>query len=244
MAPIRRERKLLREVEAACLQRHRDEQQRYHKELLGLGDRSLGIFESIPAHLESAEKCLDRAEDDFADRAFAPFWDSIEHAAKCLAHFDKGVRHIQDDSSRYTELVRKYEDTPPQFPLARQSVERLAVGTATAERMQAIVRKAQRDFQFAMIYEQRKTNQILVAGFKNLAQALEQMAWQIAASIDNLAGSVGVMTSTLNESMRAIHSRLDDIGEMTRQRDDERAARERKALEMLDNIQRGRRPSL
>lgn len=117
--------------------------------------------------------------------------------------------------------------------------------------MKAIVQTAQRNFQFATIYEQRKTNQILVAGFTNLAQALDRMTWQITASIDDLAGSVDVMTSTLNESTRAIHSRLGDVAEMTSQHHDELmkeasegAARERKALEMLDNIQRGRRPSL
>jgi hypothetical protein len=59
------------------------------------------------------------------------------------------------------------------------------------------------------------------------------------------------MTSTLSESMRAVGSRMGDIAEMTsrhheelRKEASERAARERKALEMLDNIQRGRRPSL
>ncbi len=243
MAPIRKARATAKAQEAARLQRHRDEQQRYHKELLDLGDRSLGLFESMPTHLESAEKWLDKAADDFAERAFAPFWDSIENAVKCLAHCDEGVRRIKDNSSRYTELVREYEGMPPHFPIGRESVDKLGVGTATAERMQAMVRKAQRDFEFAMIYEQRKTNQILVAGFENLAQALEEMTWQITASIDGLAGSVRVMTSTLNESMRAIHSRLGDIAEMTGKQDDERAERERKALEMLDNIQRRRRPA-
>jgi hypothetical protein len=221
--------------EAARLQRHEEEQQEYRKQMIVLGKQSTGLFESLPKHLSSAEKYLEQAEVDFADGAFAPFWDSIENAAKMLGRFDEGVRHIKDNSSHYTKLLRKYEDTPPQFPLRVSSVEKLGVGIATAERMQVVVRKAQRDFQFAMIYEQRKTNQILVAGFKNLAQALEQMTWQITASIDDLAGSV-------NESMRAIHSRLGDLAEMTSQQHDERAARERKALEMLDNIQRGRRP--
>jgi hypothetical protein len=57
------------------------------------------------------------------------------------------------------------------------------------------------------------------------------------------------MTSTLDESMRAIHSRMGDIAETTTQHHkelskeaSERAAREKKVLEMLDNIQRGRRP--
>lgn len=237
--------------EKARLQRYREEQQGYRKQMIVFGEQSLGLFESMPKHLSAAEEDLDQAEVDFADGAFAPFWDSIEKAAKTLGRFDEGVRHINDNSSRYTELIKKYEDTPPEFPLARQSVAKLGVGTATAERMKAIVRNAQRNFQFATIYEQRKTNQILVAGFTNLAQALDRMTWQITASIDDLASSVDVMTSTLSESMRAVHSRMGDIAETTSQHHEELrkeasegAARERKALEMLDNIQRGRRPFL
>jgi hypothetical protein len=242
-------RRAAKAAEGARLQRHREEQQRYRNQMIDLGEQSIVIFEAMPERLSSAEIWLDQAQDDFAEGAFAPFWDSIENATKWLAHFDEGVRHIKDNVSRYAEVIRKYENTPPQFTLAHQSVAKLGVGTATSERMKAIVRTAQRNFQFAMIYEQRKTTQILVAGFTNLAQALDRMTWQITASIDDLASSVDGMTSTLNESIRAIDSRMGDIAETTRQhRADlmkeasEGAARERKALEMLDNIQRRRRP--
>ena len=235
--------------EMARLQRHRAEQQGYRQQMIVLGEQSIARFESMPNYLSAAEEHLDQAEVDFTDGAFAPFWDSIETAAKALGHFDEGVRLIDNNSSRYTELIKKYEDTPPEFSLARQSVTKLGVGTATAKRMQAIVRKAQRDFQFATIYEQRKTNQILVAGFTNLAQALNDMTWRITTSIDDLASSVDGMTSTFNESMHAIHSRMGDIMKTTTQHHEEllkdastRAAREKRALEMLDNIQRGRRP--
>ena len=217
--------------------------------MIGICEESIALFESMPKHLRSAEQYLDQADVDFSDGAFAPFWDSIENAAKALGCFDEGVHHIKDNASHYTELLRKYEGTPPQFPLARKSVTKLGIGTATAERMKAVVRTAQRNFQFATIYEQRRTNKILVAGFTSLAQALEQMTWQITASIDDLADSVDGMTSTLNKSMHAIHSRIGDIAERTRQHHDEfmkeaaeRATRARKVLEMLDNIQRGRRP--
>lgn len=235
--------------EAARLQRHKEEQQGHHKQMIVLGDQSLALFESMPKHLTSAEEHLDQAEIDFADGAFAPFWDSIEAAAKTLGHFDESARRINHNSSSYGDLIKNYEDTPPVFPLAPQSIAKLEVGKATAERMQVIVRKAQRDFQFATIYEQRKTNQILVAGFTNLAQALNEMTWRITDSIDALTSSVDGMTSTLDESMRSIHSRMGDIAEETRQHHkeiskegSERRAREEKAIEMLDNIQRGRRP--
>jgi hypothetical protein len=75
------------------------------------------------------------------------------------------------------------------------------------------------------------------------------MTWQITTSIDDLAGSVAGMTSTLNASMHAIHARIGDMAERASRHHNELmkeasegAARERKALEMLDNIQRRRRP--
>ena len=233
------------------------EQQGYHKQMIVLGEESISFFEGLPKYLENAEKFLDLAEYNFSEGAFAPFWDSIERTAKTLGHFDEGVQHIIKNSHRYAELIVEYEDTPPQFPLSGKSIEKLNVSTGTIDRMNAIVRIAQRNYHFASIYEQRKTNQILVAGFANLADALDQMTWKITESIDDLAGSVDVMTSTLNESLSAIHSRVGNVVDITekaiqqtRQHHDELmektsegAAREEKVLKMLDNIQRGRRPS-
>ncbi len=238
-------------AEEARIKQHKAEQDGYYTQMIVLGDNSLTLFESMPEYLKSAEEYLNQAEIDFSDGAFAPFWGSIENTAKTLGHFDEGVKNIKNNSSQYTDLIKRYENVPPQFPLESKSVEKLTVGTSTAERMKAIVRTAQRNFQFATIYEQRKTNQILVAGFTNLAQALDQMAWQITASIDNLAGSVESMASTLNESMNTINSRLGDIAEANIEHnsevvklESERVAREEKALEMLDNIQHHRKSSL
>jgi hypothetical protein len=237
-------------ADEARRKRFREEQQGYRSQMVTLGEQSLVLFETMPGHLHSAEEYLDQAEGEFADRAFAPFWDCIENAAQLLGRFDEGVRQIKGNSSQYGTLIQKYENTPPRFPLARESVAKLEVATTSAKRMQAIVRQAQRDFQFATIYEQRKTNELLVAGFTNLAQALNGMSWQIAASIDGLAQSVDGMASTLNGSLESINSRLGDVVETSARNADasatvaaQAAKREEKALEMLDNIQRRRRPS-
>jgi len=228
----------------------RAEQQRYLNEMISLCKQSLDLFVSMPLYLSSAERDLDRAERNFTDGAFAPFWDSIETSAKSLGHFNEGICNIKRNSSRYTELIRLFAGNPPSFPISLQSITKLNVGTGTARRMEAIVRDAQRNFQFAMIYEQRKTNQILVAGFTNLAQALGEMTSQIESSVRLLSYSFDRMTSTIDESARAIHSRQGEILEATTQSREEsstqasaQANREEKALAMLDNIQRGRRPS-
>lgn len=227
------------ERQAALLERHKEEQLNYRRQMIALAEQSLVLFESIPDHLSSAEVYLDQAEVEFIDRAFAPFWDCIENAVDELGRIDAGARQIKDNSSRYDEVVKNYENSPPRFTLERESVTKLGVASASAERMQDIVRKAQRDFQFATIYEQRKTNQILVAGFTNLAQGINNMTWQITFSIDELAKSVDETASTLDESLDTISSRVGFVGETVT----EASVRSEKALGMLDNIQRGRRPA-
>lgn len=234
----------------------KERQRGYYEKMIVFGEESIYFFEGLPKYLESAEKYLDQAEVNFSYGAFAPFWDSIEKATKILGRFNESIQRIKSNSSIYTTLIGKYKDTPPQFPLTRQSVTKLEVGTETAKRMNVIVWTAQRNFQFATIYEQRKTNQILVAGFTNLAAALDQMTGKITKSIDDLAGSVDVMTSTLDESLSAIHSRVGNVvnivekasQQISQQHDElmgktsEGTAREENVLKMLDNIQRGRRP--
>jgi hypothetical protein len=103
-----------RKAEAAArLQHHREEQQGYSIQMIVLGKQSIGLFESMPKYLNIAEEWLNQAEVDFADGAFAPFWDSIEKAAYTLAYIDKDIRQINYNSSYYIELIKKYEDTPP-----------------------------------------------------------------------------------------------------------------------------------
>jgi hypothetical protein len=124
--------------------------------------------------------------------------------------------------------------------------------------MKSIVRKSQGSYEFTMVYEQRKTNMILYTGFKNLAHALDQMTTHISASIGDLTSSVETMSGAVNKSMRTIHESIDGIAQAEAlhrkersqkadegaERDKERAVREKKVVEMLDNIQRKRKPHL
>jgi hypothetical protein len=125
----------------------------------------------------------------------------------------------------------------------------LESGAATAKRMKVIVRKAQRDPHFAMIYEQRKTNQILAAGFANLGQALNQITSQIEDSVERLSNSLDSMNLSIDESKQSTHFQMGNTLDATIQfhedfleQASEQATREHKVAEMLDNIQRGRKP--
>jgi methyl-accepting chemotaxis protein len=240
-ARIREAEQARKAEQTAWVERLRREKQQCREDALATVNTSLSLFEAMAENLNHADAWLDDAKGDFDDGAFAPFWDSIESAAKQLARFHENLKTFKYQSSRYTQLVTRIEGVPPQFPVSPESVARLDVARETAKRMKAMVRKAQCDFHFATIYEQRKTNKILIAGFTNLAQALEIMSDRISASIDDLAGSV----LNLRESLSAIHARMGEMAETAIQHNEEvrrtaseAAERERKALELLEAVER------
>jgi len=244
---------------AAEVKRHTEEQRLLLEQVNALSEKSLRLLELMPQQLDSAQRYLDRAEADFADSAFAPFWDSIENAAKDLGYFNEAIFRIKENYCEHGRLARAYESPIPKFPIANGSITKLDVGTAIAERMKKTVRTAQRNFQFATIYEHRKTNQILVAGFSSMGQALDEMGSRIADSICELGESIEATTSASTEAITsAVTSGLDEINsrsaaeaETAEQYRDERmrqssaaSNRERKVIAMLDNIQRHRKPTL
>lgn len=260
--------KAIRAAREKEIKDHKNQQERLLKELQQSVSSSVSLFEMIPKKLLAAEMCLDQATSDYAEGAFAPFWDSIEKATILLGQIDDDINRISANSAYYTLNIKAYEGVPPAFPVKASSTKSLVVTNQTTDRLNKIVRKAQCNFQFATIYEQRKTNQILVAGFTSLAQALDGMTRRIVASITDLESSIvdthtsfKTAISTASESVASMQNSLSDafynesnntrdslnnsarsLEAAFRQQANERSQREKRALEMLDNIQRRRRP--
>jgi hypothetical protein len=219
----------------------------------------------------SAEQLLDTAEAEFEDGAFSPFWDSIERSMRNLGAIDSSITLIADRSNLYRTVVKLYKGWPPPFPVDPSSVHRLETTAVTAGRLQRIVRKAQRNFQFATIYEQRRTNEILIAGFANLGEAiyglgtrLEESIGFLGDKIDDLSSSMTMMEDELVDAVEGVSStvreagsrlaevssaRLTEVSSAIKNADSkaqtamvDQAARQEKAARMLDNIQRHRVP--
>lgn len=211
----------------------------------------------LPVLLGTAEGFLDEAEHEFNDGAFAPFWDAIERAAFDLATFNNNIELLgrkAQDYRRNTELLEqkrraftggagRLADAPPSFELG---IRDFPDPTLPVERMRSIVRQAQKDFQFATIYEQRKANQLLVSGFSTLGLALSELQDRLESSLDGLASSVSEAISGAGAAQREATSNL--LAELKETRDhmeresEARRESERLEREMLDNIQRRRLP--
>ncbi len=187
-------------------------------------------------HIQAAEKYLDQAVIEFHERAFAPYWDAVESAINNLGYFDQSISKIVANKNKHEEFIVQLDNEPPSFSV---SATNLPNARNTSERMRKVVRQAQKDFEFATIYEQRKTNQILVAGFGSLANAINNMTYRIEDSISSLSSAISVSFEEQNELLR---EQLGEINDSIKTEGKQRRDHEEKEREMLDNIQSRRKP--
>jgi hypothetical protein len=231
----------------------KDRQESIRSDMMRLTEQSLVLFEDAPRRLLDAERSLNQAERDLSERALSPFWSSVELAITRPGEFDASIHMMSAHSQEYRQLASEYIGEPPTFLLASESIRGLAAASATETRLRAIVRKAHCDRDFAWIYEQRRTNQLLSAGFVTLAQALDEMGRRISTSIDGLSEQItAASTATvaaISQSAASHEAGVQSLcASVNAVRDEVRkraaAGRERHdlALTMLDNIQRRRLP--
>lgn len=232
------------------------EQESVIKELIDIHYWALEQYHYLPYIFLEAEKHLDKAEVEFKQNAFAPFWSSIELALDQLGNFSQAVLKITQWSKRHEMLINSYAGDTFNFPINLKSVKAMSVSSIITNRLESIVRKAQTNFEFSMIFEQRRTNKLLHTGFANLAQAVDGMGRQIALSIDYLDDHVSSMSSTIDKSLNNISEGIENFNVSLKDanvtmknyisenanRDSEASKRHEEALLMLDNIQRRRKP--
>ncbi|MBS1695763.1 MAG: hypothetical protein JST91_26500 [Actinobacteria bacterium] len=193
------------QLEAERLRRQYDAaQQSSLSQIHNSGITALTALESLPDLLSNADAHISRAEFEFRDGAFSPFWEEIEQAAVSLGRFSEALETIEQSQRTYSAAVQVYAGAPPPFSVSRASVMAARASDNATQRLSVLVREAQRNYQFASIFEQRKTNHILVAGFKNLGDAIYNMASRISAGIAQLDRSITDASSTLNTHLRQI----------------------------------------
>jgi hypothetical protein len=201
-----------------------------------------------------ADRGLDLAENEFNEGVFAPFWDAIQAVANDLATFNRDVQQLIDYREKHKQALTELGGSEPDFEL---TLDLLPDATHTLQRMRAVVRKAQKEPNFAKIYEMRQHNKLLVEGFSSLGNALENLASTIEGSIRSLESTVFENISELaSDQRRASEEALSEAGRMREQarqvaeedaarskaRDIARTKEERKQRELLRKIAEQTKP--
>jgi hypothetical protein len=151
--------------------------------------RGARLVGSMRAHLDTANHALALAEHEFADRAFAPFWDAIETSATAIYSFREDVDQFEREALLYAQILSNRQHNFPAWPGALSPVPD---HRDTLSRFRAQVRKGQTDRDFAIILEHRLTRAVLIAGFRNFGEVLSGLERSLSASLERLRRTIAL----------------------------------------------------
>jgi hypothetical protein len=226
------------------------------KTLSGYATQAISSLENIAIRYQSAEESLDTAEQNYKEGVFAPFWDAVERAVNEMAEINSLVMTIKSAADAYADKIVHCSEPCIPFPVSSSAINKIGSLRETEVRLRKIVRQAQANFQFASIYEQRKTNELIAGGFRDLQDAIYNIGSSIAFSVNDLQYGVDRISDLISSGNSDISDSLDEINatfssstkSMLRIEGDfrlfavENSRKQEKVLSMLDNIQRRRKP--
>jgi hypothetical protein len=153
-------------------------------------DSFYGILKNLPRQLKEADSFLSKAEEEFHEKAYAPFWDNIEHAALRLGEFNANLTRLEAGVGSYKLLLNSELHNFPPLVIRSNDIPNPARET---ERLRQLARMGQKDFEFATIWEHRKTQRVILEGFRTLGEAVNNLGLTIDDSFSRV-------TRTINES--------------------------------------------
>lgn len=146
--------------------------------------------QAVVARLEEATKWLNQAATDYQANRFSPFWDAMRKATEQLAVY----QDVTDNLARRVSLIpsivgaghRAGLEEMPALPAIDVEGHR-GSGTAAAGLLKELWNTAQSNFQFASIYEQRRTTEAVIAGLGSMQDAIGVLGDRIVGSVASLS---------------------------------------------------------
>lgn len=152
-----------------------------------------GCVNCIDAQLAILDGELASAETFLSERAFSPFWEEIENMYASFAAIRSRLDCIADLANSHTAATQALEQedwfqaplTAPVGPVRGVSELNRRLEDATA-----LVSAAQRDFEFAQIWELRRNTAAVVTGFGSLESAVRGMRGAVTTSFAAMSASL------------------------------------------------------
>lgn len=126
------------------------------------------------------DNSIKKSEEEFRNNAFSPFWDNIEIAINQFAEYNAQLGQFPWIRDEYYALLKNREHNFPEFPVTQEMLPNIELSLNEFKR---VVRLGQTNFEFASIYEHRKTREVIIAGFKNLREALDNIGLKVIEAL-------------------------------------------------------------
>lgn len=151
----------------------------------------LKFISDSPSRLQESlggvQHSLGRAELEFADNAYGPFWDCIEQATKGIAQCQGRLREME---SRAVEFGTVLDGRSHTFPAVKVTSGDLPDMRPQVSKLRTLVRKGQTDHEFAVIWEHRRTQKAIIQGFRNLQEAIYDIGNSLEGRLGDLEVSI------------------------------------------------------
>lgn len=162
---------------------------------------------SLPSLLRDTDNLLSHAEEEFDGRAYAPFWDNIEQAALRLGVFNSSLARLEAVVESYKCILHGQVHNFP--PLAVQSGD-IPSPARQAESLRQLVRMGQTNFEFATIWEHRKTQAAIMEGFRTLGDAVNNLGLRIDDSLSRVTKTISESSTRQQEEQLRLRETFED----------------------------------
>jgi hypothetical protein len=159
-------------------------------------DKARRSASQLKIHLDNASQDLEHAKREYEHNAYAPFWDAVERAARDFDCYWQALTELKVNADKYYSLLATRTHSFPSLGIDQGS---LPEPSPVVHDLKAVLRMGQTNFQFASIWEQRQTREVLIAGFETLGDALRNLEGVIITSVQSLEITLSSQVAQLVE---------------------------------------------
>ena len=145
------------------------------------------VLSDVERRQSAASTLLLRARQEFSTTAYAPFWDAVEGCAFELDGIRQDLQMVASHATVYANALKGRLHT---FPPLRRTLPVDNGLNAIQVAFKDVVRQGQRNFQFAVIWEHRKTRGAIMEGFRTLGDAVEGISGAIHSTSAGLQATL------------------------------------------------------
>jgi len=128
------------------------------------------------------DRSIKKTETEFNDNAFSSYWDNIEILISYFLEYNSNLRDFPYSRERYYDLLKGRKHNFPEFPIIKTMLPNIE---SQLKEFKRVVRFGITNYEFASIYEHRKTRKVLIDSFNNLAEALNNIENKVDQALTN-----------------------------------------------------------
>lgn len=157
---------------------------------------SLQEIKALRQNIHTTESLINQAQHEFRENAPSPFWDRIQDSIIQLSTCQENLKELSRYAEMYSSNLRGRQHNFPQFPVSTSLVPDLR---SLSFELHRVICQGQTTDNFSMNFEIRRTREAIIAGFKSLGEALDN----VGASVDrSMTTFLSQLNETLNQTKR------------------------------------------